>query len=132
MRDDNFKGAENARQRAVVTHVVAALVAGLPFFCWGLLVMMNPTYGGLLIMPGSTVQPFGWLVTLVLLILAGLSYFGVITLATLWKSGSGSDGSRTRTLLIGLIVMGLIIAVFTMIILILLGPAFLLFQEGSG
>ncbi len=129
MSDDDLKVAKNSGQRTVVKHIVAAFVAGFPLFCCGLLVMMNPNYGGLLIVPGSKVQPFGWLMTLALLTLAGLTYLGVITLSTLWKRQTGLDGSTTRTILIGLIIIGLMIAIFTMIVLIFLGPAILLFLE---
>ncbi len=104
-------------------HIIAIAIAGFPFLLGGMLYTINPYYVGLIILPGSRVQPFGWLVCFILLACAGLGYLGTRTFFA--KLSGRQDSSRATIIRIGAVGIGVVISVATMVCLILLSPAML-------
>ncbi len=103
-------------------HIIAIAIAGFPFLVGGMLYMINPYYVGLLVLPGSRVQPFGWLVCFLLLILAALAYLGTTTFFVILSRGQNNS---TKAILTGVLGVGVFVFVGVMVCLILLSPAML-------
>ncbi len=104
-------------------HIIAIAIAGFPFLLGGMLYTINPYYVGLLILPGSRVQPFGWLVCFILLILAGLAYLGTTTFFAI--SSRGQNNTRMKVIPSGVVGIGVLVFVGAMVCLILFSPAML-------
>jgi hypothetical protein len=120
----NIDVNKTSRQLNAIKHPVAIVVTGFPFLLGGVLTLINPEYVLRLIMPNSGFQPFGWLVSLGFLILAGLTYLAVITFFDL-VSGAPATPSMIRIIGIGFVATWAFSSVTIMVFMILLGPALL-------
>ncbi len=104
-------------------HIMAIAIAGFPFLLGGMLYKINPYYVGLLILPGSRVQPFGWLVCFILLTLAGLAYWGTTNFFARLSRRQNNSGLKASG--IGVVGIGVFVSVAAMVCLIVLSPAML-------
>jgi len=106
-------------------HLLAILLAGLPWVFGLLLLLISPDYIGRLILPNET-QPIGWFITAAILILTGMAYLGPRMGFVLWnRPGSGSWALDFVNG--GLFIAGVLCLFFAMC-LIAFGPAILMVQ----
>lgn len=104
-------------------HLGILIIATFPVTCGAFLFVLNSQYIGRLIRVGPA-QPVGWIVTLVIIMLAGIAYFSLLGSYLLIKP----EQKWKRQIVIGLIFF---VILLPDMILMLISPAFLLVMESG-
>jgi hypothetical protein len=108
-------------------HLIGLVIAGCPLVFYGLLTMINPHYTGRLLQPDAGFQPLGWIISLVILLLAMMIYLGITMLVDSRTKGDPRNGSARSFISLVFAIVGIGLGMAIMIVLIFFGPALISF-----
>lgn len=112
-------------------HALAVVAAALPLGLWLVLGLVNPRFVGRMF-ANSSAQPWGWIMSAAVLILAGMAYF-LQRKAFDWSGSPGSpDGAIGRPVLREALRAGsMALFVLPAILLVVFGPAIMMVLEAG-
>jgi hypothetical protein len=102
-------------------YIIAFLLVSVPFLFGLYLFILNPTYISKMLLNSPT-QPFGWIMTLLIIVLTGVAYPSLLGCFAIPKS-------ERRILRLVLIICVILFLILPALILVWLGPAFLVIDE---
>lgn len=126
MRVEN-QGATKPSNQSFTKHIIGLVIAGCPLVFCGLLTMINRHYTGLLLQPDARFQPLGWIISLVILLLAMMIYLGITMLVDPWTKGDPQKGSARSAISLVFAIVGIGLGMAIMTVLIFFGPALVSF-----